>query len=41
MNSLDDSEDYDYFIFDDGLGISHVVRRPKRVPPTVRCVGCE
>ncbi len=37
MSEQRDSADYEYYIIDDGLGISHVLIRPKRVHPSLKC----
>ncbi len=39
--SEEDAEAFDYYVINDGLGISHVMRRPKGAHPSVRCVGCD
>ncbi len=41
MSEQQDSADYEYYIVHDGLGISHVIRRPKGAFPEIRCADCD
>ncbi|HEV2225443.1 MAG TPA: hypothetical protein VGR56_01410 [Nitrososphaerales archaeon] len=36
----DEVDGYAYYIVHDGLGISHVLRRPKGQLPTTNCRNC-
>jgi hypothetical protein len=41
MSKTDTPEEYEYYIIHDGLGISHVMRRPKGVHPSIKCTDCD
>jgi len=34
-------EEFNYYIIEDGLGISHVLRRSRGTHPSLRCVDCD
>ena len=36
-----EDDDYEYYIIHDGLGISHVLRRPKGAHPSMRRGNCD
>lgn len=36
-----DSEEYEYYIIHDRIGVSRILRRPKGVHPEIRCAGCD
>ncbi len=40
MSNNQDSDEYEYYIINDGLGISHLIRRPKEVHLSIRCKDC-
>jgi hypothetical protein len=42
MSEEEEGEEFEYYLVENGLGISHVLRRPKgTVDPSIRCVGCD
>lgn len=41
MNQTDASEEYEYYIIHDSLGVSHVMRHKKGVLPAIRCTDCD
>jgi len=41
MSEQLDSDDYEYYIIHDGLGISHVIRRKKGTGPSMECADCD
>jgi len=41
MSDKDDSEEYEYYIIHDGLGISHVMRHRKGGHPSIKCDDCD
>lgn len=36
-----EEDEYEYYLVNDGRGISRVLRRPRGRLPQVRCVGCD
>ena len=41
MSESDDSDEYEYYIVHDRIGVSHVMRHKKGVHPAIRCDSCE
>ena len=39
--SAGEDDEYEYYIIHDGLGISHIMRRPRGKHPQISCVGCD
>ena len=36
-----DSDEYEYYIVHDSIGVSHVMRHKKGVHPAIRCENCD
>ncbi len=36
-----EDDKYEYYVIHDGLEISHFLRRPKGVHPSIRCENCD
>ncbi len=36
-----DSEEYEYHIIHDSIGVSHILKRKKGVHPLIRCADCD
>lgn len=41
VSETNDSDEYEYCIVHDSLGVSHVMRHKKGVHPAIRCADCD